>query len=309
MCEKRAIEGASAKGVAPGRREFIRSVGAGAMAALLPGCGGGRRIVVGGHPWVYAAKLPAHDITPALGDIFADMRYAGLDGIELMSTALRPDDAVHRIGALSKEHSLPVIGASFGGNMWDRQQHAQVIADARLVIPRLAQLGGRTLGTSVGATKERKTQEQFDAQAECLREIMDICGEHGVTLNLHNHTYEVKDNMHDLRGTLERVPGARLGPDLNWLLRGGVDPVAFIGEFGDRIVFLHLRDQRADGKWSEAMGEGDMDYGAIGHALRRVGFSGDAVIELAHERDFVPTRPLRDSFRMSREFVRRAMGF
>lgn len=69
------------------RREFV-SVACGAVgAAILPGCGGargrGRGVIVGGHPWVYAAKLPSHDITPALGEIFADMRYAGLDGIEL----------------------------------------------------------------------------------------------------------------------------------------------------------------------------------------------------------------------------------
>jgi len=73
-------------------------------------------------------------------------------------------------------------------------------------------------------------------------------------------------------------------------VRGGVDPVDFIETYGDRIVFLHLRDQSADGKWCEAMGEGDMDYVAIGRALRAAGFSGDAVIELAHERNF-KTRP------------------
>jgi sugar phosphate isomerase/epimerase len=57
------------------------------------------------------------------------------------------------------------------------------------------------------------------------------------------------------------------------------------------------------------MGEGDMDYGAIGQALRAAGFQGHAVIELAHERDFQPTRPLRESLRLSREFVRRVLGY
>lgn len=294
-----------------GRREFMAAAGA---AAFFSGCGRGgtgerRRIRVGGHPWVYAAKLPGHDITPALEQIFGDMAYAGLDGIELMAAALRPDDAVERIRALSEKHALPVIGASFGGDMWNRDKHAEVIADARLVMPRLAQLGGRTLGTSVGATKEKKTAEQLDAQAECLKSIMAVCAENGVVLNLHNHVYEVKDGMHDLRGTLQRIPDAKLGPDLNWLVRGGVDPVAYINEFGPKMVFLHLRDQKADGKWSEALGEGDMDYVAIAAALRRIRFSGDAVIELAHERDFAPTRPLRESLRISREFVRETLGY
>jgi sugar phosphate isomerase/epimerase len=96
---------------------------------------------------------------------------------------------------------------------------------------------------------------------------------------------------------------------LNWLIRGGVDPVELIREYGDRIVFLHLRDQKADGTWSEAMGEGSTDFVAIGKALHDVHFAGHAVIELAHESSFRPTRPIRESLKMSREFVRQTLGY
>jgi len=268
-----------------------------------------KKILVGGHPWVYAATQPNYDIYPVLDGIFADMSYAGLDGIELMHTALRYPDAVERIKALSDKNNLPVIGTSFSGTMWDRAQHEAVFADASVVVTRLAKLGGRTLGTSVGKAPKAKAEAQLDAQAELLRRIVKLCDDNGVELNLHNHTYEVENDMHDLRGTLARIPDAKLGPDLNWLVRGGVNPVKFIETFGQSIVFLHIRDQKADGTWSEAVGEGDMDYVAIGRALKAVGFRGDAVIELAHERNFNPTRPLRDSFRMSRINVRKTMGF
>jgi sugar phosphate isomerase/epimerase len=119
----------------------------------------------------------------------------------------------------------------------------------------------------------------------------------------------VENNEYDLKGTLARVPDAQLGPDLNWLLRAGVDPVDFIKRYGQRIIFLHLRDQKADGTWAEAMGEGNMDYVAIGQALREIKFRGDAIIELAHEQGFQLTRPLRESLKMSREFVRKTLGF
>jgi len=92
-------------------------------------------------------------------------------------------------------------------------------------------------------------------------------------------------------------------------VRGGVDPVEFIHRFGDRVVFLHLRDQKSDGTWSEAMGEGDMDYAAIGKALHKVNFTGDAVIELAHEPGFQLTRPLRESLKISRQYVRETLGY
>jgi sugar phosphate isomerase/epimerase len=266
-------------------------------------------IPVGGHPWVYAAKQPGYDIYPILDRIFADMAYAGLDGMELMHTAFYAEDAVERIGALSRRHGLGVIGSSWGGALWDRRQHEAVLADARRVIPRLAAVGGRTLGISVGHAPQKKTPQELDAQAECLREVLAICGEHRVVANLHNHTYEVVDDLHDLRGTLARVAEVKLGPDLNWLLRGGVDPAWFLREFRQRVVFLHLRDQHADGRWSEALGEGDSDFAAIRGALEEIGFRGEAVIELAHEGDFVPTRPIRESLRISRDFVRQALGY
>ena len=300
------------------RRSFLTSSAAAIAGCCVTACSTDksspkRKVVVGAHPWVYAATQPKYDITLVLPQIFADMSYAGLDGIELMSTALLPDDAVARIGELSRKHKLPVIGMSFSGAMWDRTKHQEVLADAEKTIPRLAKLGGRTLGTSVGAVKwgqkTRKTPEQLDAQAELLRKIIAICERNGVVLNLHNHTYEVENELHDLKGTLARIPDVKLGPDLNWLMRGGVDPVAFIRQYGKQIVFLHLRDQKKDGRWSEALGEGDMNYAAIAAALREINFAGDAIIELAHERDFKPTRPLRESLKMSRAFVRKTLDY
>ena len=142
-----------------------------------------------------------------------------------------------------------------------------------------------------------------------LRKIIALCQANGVVLNLHNHTYEVENDLHDLKGTLERIPDVKLGPDLNWLVRGGVDPVAFIEKYGPQIVFLHLRDQDSQGAWSEAMGEGNMDYVSIGRALSQIPFRGDAVIELAHPAGLRLTRPLRESLKMSREFVRRTLGY
>ena len=44
-------------------------------------------------------------------------------------------------------------------------------------------------------------------------------------------------------------------------------------------------------------------------ALHEVNFAGHAVIELAHESSFHPTRPLRESLKMSREYVRKTMGY
>ena len=40
----------------------------------------------------------------------------------------------------------------------------------------------------------------------------------------------------DVPGTLARIPDIKLGPDLNWLIRSGIDPVTFIKTYGHSIV-------------------------------------------------------------------------
>ena len=292
--------------ISAAQRAALAAAGADPTATLAQPA---KKIMVGAHLWVYAATQPGYDPMPVMEDVFADVSAAGLDCLELMHIALRHKDAVERIGALIRKYKLPVIGTSFDGPMWDREKHAAIYDDAETVIARLAALGGRTLGVGVGAAPKPKTDGQLDAQADLLRRIMALCSKHNVVLNLHNHTYEVENNEHDLKGTLARIPGIKLGPDLNWLVRARVDPVDFILRHGDTIVFLHLRDQKADGKWSEAMGEGSMDYAAIGKALQKINFAGDVMIELAFEGGFKPTRPLRETLRMSREYVRRTLGF
>ena len=282
------------------RREWLAT----AAAAVKP-----RKVTVGAHPWVYAAKQPNADPTPVLDQIFREFGGAGIDGIELMHAVLMTDGAVERVKELSRRNKLPVIGTSWSAAMWKRDERDAILAQAATLIPRLQQVGGRTLGISVGDARRNKTPAEFDAQAEVLRQVMKICADHGVVPNLHNHVYEVRDGEHDLNGTLERIPGIKLGPDLGWLYRAKVDPADFIRRHKDRIVFVHLRNEKADGKWPETLAEGVIDYAAIGKLLHEIGFAGDLVIELAHERDFAPTRGYGESVRLSRDYVRRVMRY
>ncbi len=286
------------------RRSFLTVAGTAAVAARPA-----ERIPVGAHPWVYAAPRPQNDITGVLDEIFADFSAAGMEFIELMHTALLPGDAVERIGALSERHRLPVLGASYSAPMFRREEHARILDEAGLVAERLQKLSARTLGATVGSANRRKTTEELDAQAEVLRRMTGIFSQRGITINLHNHSYEVAEQEYDLAGTLQRVPDSKLGPDIDWLINAGVDPIDFLRRHRSRIVYAHLRDRDAKGVWTEALGEGVVDFAGVARTLREIGFSGQLAIELAHPRGFQLTRPLRESLRISREHVRRVMGF
>ncbi|NKI30589.1 sugar phosphate isomerase/epimerase family protein [Croceivirga thetidis] len=259
-----------------------------------------------GHLWVYASKYPPDwNCTPILEQVFSDMSYAGLYGVELMEILLREKDAVPRISEYSKKYNLKVSGSSYGVGfqMCDSNQHQAILEDIKIVVPKLSALGGETFGISVGGVGRIKTEKELDDQALILEEIMHICEDNGIQPNLHNHTYEVENDLHDLKGTLERIPSLKLGPDINWLIRAGVDPVEFIEEYGDRMVYLHLRDEYADGTWTEYLGQGATDFSTISEVLSQVDFKGIAAIELAFPSNFKPTLRLKESWKKSYEFV------
>lgn len=300
-----------------GRRSFIKKSGLGIAGTLLApstlmasSCwkNPSKTHSLNAHLWVYASKFPPNwDCTPVLETVFADLSYAGMDGLELMEGQLRHDDSVERLNGLIKEYDLPVSGSSYGVgfSMWDVNQHQTILNDINIVVPRLGKIGGKTFGISVGSKKEGvKTEWELDAQAALLKKITSICADNGIDANLHNHTYEVENDIHDLRGTLARIPDFKLGPDLNWLIRAGIDPVDFINTYGRQIVYLHIRDQYDDGTWTEYVGQGDTDFKAIAAALKANDFKGQAAVELAFPNDFTPENELKEDWKMSREFVK-----
>ncbi len=304
------------------RRSFVKKSSLGVGSILLAPslvmssstCGNlANDIPVNAHLWVYASKFPPNwDCTPVLDTVFSDLSYAGIEGVEIMEGQLRHDDSVERLNGLIKKHNLPVSGSSYGVgfSMWDASQHQKIMNDIKIVVPRLAQVGGKTFGISVGSKKDGlKTEAELDVQADILKKIRNICNDNGIEANLHNHTYEVENDMHDLKGTLARIPDFKLGPDLNWLIRGGIDPVEFINTHGKQIVYLHIRDQYEDGTWSEYVGQGDTDFEPIAAALKANNFSGQAAVELAFPNDFTPKNELKEDWKMSREFVRETFGW
>jgi sugar phosphate isomerase/epimerase len=297
------------------RRTFIKTSTGLAGAFLLNGlnsnaCNAGKdtTVKVDAHLWVYASRFPPDwDCTPILNDVFSDLKWAGYDKIELMEAILRHEGSVQRLNDLVGKHGLPVTGTSYNGDMWDKTQQQHIVEDMELVLERLHAVGGTMIGLTVGDAKRVKTEDELDTQADTLKKIIFLCNKYAVAPNLHNHTFEVTNDLHDLKGTLKRVPELRLGPDLNWLVRGGVDPVWFIKTYGHRMVYMHIRDQRVGGKWTEAVGEGVTDFPAIAKALKEIKYSGRAAVELAF--DEPPKNPVREDWKKSRLYVRKVFGW
>ena len=260
------------------------------------------------HLWVYASRFPpSWDCTPVLDEAFSDIKAAGFSGIELMESVLKHEGSVERLKELSHTYALPVSGTSYYGDMWNASAKQQILEDIEPVLEKLHAVGGSMIGLTVGDAHRKKTEAELDAQADLLKEIMKLCAKNHINPNLHNHTFEVTDDLHDLKGTIARIPEIKLGPDLNWLVRGGVDPVWFIKNYGHKMVFMHIRDQDASGKWTEAVGQGTTDFHSIAKALKEINYRGKAAVELAF--DGPPKNPVKQDWKTSRDYVQKVFGW
>jgi len=265
-------------------------------------------VPVDAHLWVYASKYPPDwDCTPILDQVFADLKAAGFARVEMMESILRHDGSVDRIQSLIEKHQLPVGGCSYYGDMWDKDQQQHIIEDISLVLERLEAVGATMIGVTTGDAGRQKTEQELDTQAAILKQIITIAAKHKIEPNLHNHTFEMADSMHDFKGTIARVPELKLGPDLNWLVRSKVDPVQFIKTYGDKIVYMHMRDQDAEGKWTEALGEGVTDFKSIANTLHAMKYNKRIAVELAFDRP--PARSIREDWAISRKFVKQVFGW
>src|SRR5687767_11743837 len=87
------------------RRSFLKNssyLTGGAVFSNLIACAGkipgGNEVPLYAHLWVYASRYPRNwDCTPILDEVFSELKYAGLQGVEMMEIHFRHDDIVARL--------------------------------------------------------------------------------------------------------------------------------------------------------------------------------------------------------------------
>lgn len=165
---------------------------------------------------------------------------------------------------------LPMVSGHFALQM--------VEAEAAKVIDTARTLGISHVYAPFLVPDDRPTDRAgWEAFARRLAEAGKPIVEAGLTFGWHNHDFE----MVDLGGgtcaeDLIAEAGVSLELDLGWVFRAGIDPVAAINNYGDRVKALHVKDRAAKGQnpdqdgWA-TIGQGVMDWPAILSAARAQG--------------------------------------
>ena len=82
-----------------------------------------------------------------------------------------------------------------------------------------------------------------------------------------------------------------------------LSPKVIYQEYADRVVGLHVR-QSVDAIWTEALGDGDLDYAPMLKDLEARGFARPVVVEIAFEEATRITRSIAENNRLSLQWPR-----
>jgi len=261
---------------------------------------------IGAHPYIFVQYV--YDFDKQFDEVFDTIADAGYQAIELHPPMLQVEDWKNRIDRALSRTGLGLVGASNGQPMWNAERYENIISEMDAYSDKLAAFGNVTCGTSCGGKRYADRTDEENAQViRVWTELGEMFRSKGVTLNYHTHGEPIED----IRHVIDNVPAdlVLLGPDLDWLRVGGVDPVEFIREHADRLIMLHVRDYHIGGDRTEALGEGDADYRNLAQVLDEVGFEGEFVVELAIPAGKQPTRPVAELLKISRDHLRETMGW
>jgi len=126
---------------------------------------------------------------------------------------------------------------------------------------------------------------------EALPLMVKLTEEYGIPIAIHNHGPEDKlfPTVKELRQYIAPLPSSvGLCVDTGHFQRSGIDPLAVIDEFADRVNGIHLKDMipNSSGDWEDAIiGKGRLDLPALVKKLKEIGFDGYCSLEYESDPD------------------------
>jgi inosose dehydratase len=261
------------------------------------------------YVWSQLYAREGRDFETGLPAILDEVVAAGFPAIETDLTHCATPEGARQLRSLLDERGLALTSLYSGGCYYDPERARQSLDALLPLAERAPAIGCPAICMNPDVKRERKTDDELRTQAEWLNRVGEALRERGLELWLHNHDPEMRDNGRELRSNLDHTDPALVGfcADVHWIYRGGGDVMAYLDQYGPRLGSLHLRNS-TNGIWSESLGDGDLDYRAIASKLAALKFDGPLIVELAIETGTPQTRPLVESMRISREYLRAIFG-
>lgn len=242
-------------------------------------------------------------------EVFQKLQSAGYVGCEGMLSFVETEEKVERVKHLLQSSQM-IMPSVYSGGKFHRLPEAQVTLEGILSRAPLAlKAGVRYININPDPIGREKTEEELAVQAQFLNQLAYQLGKIGLELLIHHHNPEMQSQAREFKAMAQQTDPLQVGfcLDLHWAYRGGINPFELLEAYLPRVKALHLRNS-LQGIWSEALGEGDIDYSKISTLLQQSGWRGLLIVELAYEAGTVITRSLAENYKISRQFVRNTFG-
>ena len=247
-------------------------------------------------------------------ECLAEVAASGVQGLE---PGIGDPSEIDTLVPLLQKHGLQMRSIYMNSDLHTADQADASIAKIVAVARRAAESGTRIMVTNPSPLQwggnADKTDAQLETQAAALNRLGGELRKLGVTLAYHNHDMELRcaarEFHHMMVGTdPERVT---LCLDAHWIYRGASNSAVALWDivklYGKRISELHIRQSR-DQIWTEALGEGDIDYPRLVAQLEAFAVRPLLVLEQAVETGSPHTMNGVEAHRASVAYARRVFA-
>jgi sugar phosphate isomerase/epimerase len=152
-------------------------------------------------------------------------------------------------------------------------------------------------GQLVPEGESAASDELLDRMAAVYEDLAAYAAPLGVTVTFHPHVRHLVDSADEWKRFMVRLDQCRLCMDMSHAVFWDYDPVVAVGDFAERISYVHLHDDR-DGAGVD-LGEGPMcDYAAFLARLEEIGYGGWITVCPGSA-----DRPEEERLRINREYL------
>lgn len=267
------------------------------------------------YPWLTFYRRENRDFNADLDASLGEVAAAGLNGFE---SGLNSPEDVDRLSPFLKKHGLELRSFYVNAVMHEpeaaEKSIAQVLTVAEkahnVMATRIVVINPSPLSWNREAPNPGKNDAQLETQAKALDQLGAALRERGMQLAYHNHDMELRNAAREFHHMMLATKPENMGLclDAHWIYRGsGNSQVALfdvVKLYGSRVCELHLR-QSKDGIWTEAFGEGDIDYPRLARELAALGVRPHLVLEQAVEQGSPNTMNAVEAHRRGVEYVRK----
>ncbi len=260
--------------------------------------------------WGREGKDLGGDLDKALGEV----ALSGLDGFEPSFGSVAD---VERILPLLERHGLGMRSFYVNSTLHEAEAIDRSVEQILSLAAAARRGGARIVVTNPSPIQWGGAANKSDVELRCQAAALNRLGgglkELGMRLAYHNHDIELREAgrefHHMMVGTDPELVGLCL--DAHWVYRGAGNSVVALEDvvklYGARVCELHVR-QSTDQVWTEALKDGDIDYGRLVHLLGEAGVRPHVVLEQAVEDGSPHTLNAVEAHRLSVGYARRVFA-